>query len=180
MLGIDRQACHGRDPADANRPEIGALSGHVGSRDDIEVAVLEHGVVGDSFHAQEGVAQSLALEDHRRRVDESGPRRCRFVLTVRGEGDQRVEQAHGTDERFKVGTALLPQLEATDDIQVDQREYIEEQDARLIVSIVYVLKYLLHLSEARSLLPQGSLQRFVHLFVELFSEGEPYDAVKPL
>ena len=65
-------------------------------------------------------------------------------------------------------------------IQVDQREYIEEQDARLIVSIVYVLKYLLHLSEARSLLPQGSLQRFVHLFVELFSEGEPYDAVKPL
>lgn len=42
------------------------------ARDDIEVAVLEHGIVGHRLQAQEGMAQSLAFKDHRRRVDEGG------------------------------------------------------------------------------------------------------------
>ena len=107
MVGKDRQAAKRKDVVDANRTEKGALSCHVGSRDDVVVAVAYMEVIAHSRFAEERMVESLGRIDHSIGLDNLRIRARWFVVTECGHRHERIEMAHRQNPVFNAGHILL-------------------------------------------------------------------------
>ena len=137
MLGKHRHAVHRQHIVDAYSSEKRTLARHVGSRDDIEVAVGNAEIVAHRFLPEEGMPQPLGLNVHTLVVTDLGAAGLGMVEAHRRHTHQGIATAHEVNPSGNLSqVALLPAQIAVGEADVAKGQRIAEEQSQKITAAV--------------------------------------------